>query len=225
MDSTPIYQYAKPTSARLEPPKSLDPIITPGYEQCPCFIKLIREQSFSGEGDENSYSHLREFEQTCACLHIASMSDETLRWKLFPFSLMGKAKQWYSQTVGSMQGDWKTLCSKFCLCFFPISRVVSLWKKVLNFRQLEEESLGTSPLAQTLLFQTWCSFNIFIWVLVRILRKPLIKPLEELFFICLLVKQGQCLIRLVEKLPTLAIIINSSRKRRNHLLNKKRKFW
>ena len=57
---------------------------------------------------------------------------------------MGRAKHWYSQTVGSMQGDWETLCSKFCLCFFPISKVVSLRKEVLNFRQLEEESLGTS---------------------------------------------------------------------------------
>ena len=72
------------------------------------------------------------------------MSDKTLRWKVFPFSLTGRAKHWYSQTVGSMQGDWETLCSKFCLCFFPISKVVSLWKEVLNFRQLEEESLGTS---------------------------------------------------------------------------------
>ena len=72
------------------------------------------------------------------------MSDETLRWKLFPFTLTERAKQWYSQTVGSMQGDWETLCSKFCLCFFPISKVVSLQKEVLNFRRLEEESLGIS---------------------------------------------------------------------------------
>ena len=34
------------------------------------------------------------------------------------------------------------LCSKFYLCFFPISKVVSFRKDVLNFRQLEEESLG-----------------------------------------------------------------------------------
>ena len=65
---------------------------------------------------------------------------------------MGRAKQWYSQTVGSLQGDWKMLCSKFCLRFFPISKVVSLQKEVLNFRQLEEESLGTS----------WDHFNDFI---------------------------------------------------------------
>jgi hypothetical protein len=72
------------------------------------------------------------------------MSDKTLRWKLFSFSLTGRAKHWYSQTVGSMQGDWKMLCSKFYLRFFPISKVVSLRKEVLNFRQPEEESLGTS---------------------------------------------------------------------------------
>jgi hypothetical protein len=57
---------------------------------------------------------------------------------------MGRAKQWYSQTIGSMQGDWKILCSKFYLRFFSISKVVSLRKEVLNFIQLEEESLGTS---------------------------------------------------------------------------------
>ena len=128
MDSTPIYQYATPMSARLEPPKSIEPILTPGYELHPCFIKLIRDQSFSGEGNENPYSHQQEFAQTYACLCIAGMSDETLRWKLFLFSLIGRAKQWYSQTVGSMHGDWEMLCSKFCLYFFSISKVFRLRK-------------------------------------------------------------------------------------------------
>ena len=79
MDSTPIYQYAKPTSINLKPPESSDPIITPGYELRLYLIKLIRDKSFSGEGDENPYSHLQEFEQTCACLHIAGMSDRTFK--------------------------------------------------------------------------------------------------------------------------------------------------
>jgi hypothetical protein len=34
------------------------------------------------------------------------------------------------------------LCSKFCLSFFPISRVVSLRIEVLTFEQKEKESLG-----------------------------------------------------------------------------------
>ena len=79
MDNTPIYQYAKPTSTSLKPPESSDPIITPGYELCLYFIKLIQDKSFSGEGNENPYSHLQEFEQTCACLCIANISNKTLR--------------------------------------------------------------------------------------------------------------------------------------------------
>jgi hypothetical protein len=48
---------------------------------------MVQDQPFSGEDDENHYSHLNEFEQTCACLRIEGMLDKTLRWKLFLFSL------------------------------------------------------------------------------------------------------------------------------------------
>ena len=80
MDTIPIHQYAAPTSARLEPPKSLKPILTSGYVLHLCLINMVWEQSFSGECNERPYYHLWEFKQTCACLHITGMSDETLRW-------------------------------------------------------------------------------------------------------------------------------------------------
>ena len=95
LESTSIYQYAAPTSALLEPLESSNPILTPGCELCPCLINMVRDQSFLGKDDENPYSHLNEFEQTYACLRIAGMPDKTLQWKLFPFSLTGKAKRWY----------------------------------------------------------------------------------------------------------------------------------
>jgi hypothetical protein len=75
---TPIYQYAAPMSAHLEPLESSKPILTPGYELRPCLINMVRDQSFLGEDDENPYSHLNEFEQTYACIHIVGMSDRTL---------------------------------------------------------------------------------------------------------------------------------------------------
>ena len=139
-------------SACLEPPESSKPILTPGYELCPCLINMVWDQSFLGEDDENPYSYLNELEQTCACLCIAGMSDQTLWWKLFPFSLKGRAKHWYKLTIGSRQGDWEALCSSFCLHFFPISRVVSLHLEVLSFKQEEKESLGMA----------WECFNALI---------------------------------------------------------------
>jgi hypothetical protein len=58
-----------------------------GYELHPNFIAMVRKQTFSGFDEENPYHHLREFKQLCSCLTIAELAQETLRWKLFPFSL------------------------------------------------------------------------------------------------------------------------------------------
>jgi hypothetical protein len=88
----PINQFATLTGVQLDPPESSKHILTPGYELHSSLINLVYEKSFSKEGDENPYTYLQEFEQTCACLHIAGMSHETLKWKLFPFSLTGRAK-------------------------------------------------------------------------------------------------------------------------------------
>ena len=62
--------------------------------------------SFSGRDCENPYHHLRKFEQVCSCKKISGMTHETLKWKLFPFSLSGEAKQWYIRVVGGVNGSW-----------------------------------------------------------------------------------------------------------------------
>jgi hypothetical protein len=105
-----------------QPLESAKPILSDGYELCPCLIEMVQKQSFSGNEDENPHTHLNEFKQTCACLHIKGMSNETLRWKLFPFSL-------------------EALCSSFCLDFFPISKIICLRLEILSFTQEEDESL------------------------------------------------------------------------------------
>ena len=82
-----------------ERPPSHHPILTPGYEIRPCLVAMVRSQSFSERKDENPYTHLREFEQNCSIISIPGMHHETVKWKLFPFSLTGRAKEWYYITV------------------------------------------------------------------------------------------------------------------------------
>jgi hypothetical protein len=74
-----INQFAAPMGAQLEPPKSSKPILIPDFELRSSLISMVQDQSFLGEGDDNPYTHLREFGQTCACLHIVGMSHETLK--------------------------------------------------------------------------------------------------------------------------------------------------
>jgi hypothetical protein len=39
----------------------------------------------------------------------------------FPFSLTGVAKCWYARYIGSVNGEWEKLQSRFYLAFFPLS--------------------------------------------------------------------------------------------------------
>ena len=68
----------------------------------------------------------------------------TLKWELFPFSLKGKARRWYSRYVGSVDEEWEKLQAKFFLTYFSISRVARLCREILNYKQEEKESLGAA---------------------------------------------------------------------------------
>jgi hypothetical protein len=105
---------------------------------------LVRELNFAGGLDEHPYKHLQDFEEICATLMILGMNHETLKWKAFPFSLTGWAKQWYKLHVSSCHGSLVILKDQFCFAFFPLSKIIDLCNEVLNFAQKEGESLGAA---------------------------------------------------------------------------------
>ena len=144
MEHKTIHQLSAPKDEFLEPPQSSKPIIASSYELCPNFIAMVWEQTLSGFDYENPYHHLREFEQLYACLTISGMSKDTLWWKLFPFSLDEREKQWYAHNIGKVAGDWEELWNRFCLVFFPISQIAALRQEILNFQQKEKESIGAA---------------------------------------------------------------------------------
>ena len=89
MEFSPSYP-AVPYRKYMEPPPSCHPILSDGYEIRPSLVAMVHAQSFSGKKDECPYAHLQIFEENCSLLIIPGMSQNTLRWKLFPFSLTGK---------------------------------------------------------------------------------------------------------------------------------------
>jgi hypothetical protein len=113
---------------------------------------MVQAQPFFGLENKNHCHHLWEFEEMCSCLSILGMTQETLHLKLFPLSLIEKAKQWYTHAVGSTNEDWDELKNKFFLAFFPGSRIMSLPKAIRDFEQYEKESIGAA----------WARFSMLI---------------------------------------------------------------
>jgi hypothetical protein len=133
MVCTPIYSFSALEGKYLESATSSHPIEAKGYEIHPNFIALVRELNFAGGLDENPYKHLQDFEEICATLMISGMNHETLKWKVFPFSLTGWAKQWYKLHVSSCHGSWVILNDQLCFSYFPLSKIIDLRNDVRNF--------------------------------------------------------------------------------------------
>jgi hypothetical protein len=104
MNSTPIHNQSASKGEFREPPPP-KPDYSFGYELHPSLKAMVRAQPFSGHDNEKPYHHLLEFKEICLCMSISGMTKETLRWALFPFSLVEKVKQWYTFAIGSMNGD------------------------------------------------------------------------------------------------------------------------
>ena len=124
MEFSRIYPVV-PSSEYFEPPPSYHPILSDGYEIRPSLVAMVRAQSFSGIEDECPYAHLQVFEENCSLLIIPGMTQNTLLWKLFPFSLTGGARLWYNRTTRGVGVDWIQLKDEFCLFFYPISKVIA----------------------------------------------------------------------------------------------------
>jgi hypothetical protein len=144
MNSTPIQHQSVLKGEFCEPPPLSKPNCSYGYELHPSLKAMVRAQPFSGYDNEDPFNHLQEFEEMCSCMSIPGMTQDIIMWKLFPFSLEGEAKQWYTYVVGSMNGDWEKLKDKFCLVSFPMSRINSLPRAILDFEQNEKESIGAT---------------------------------------------------------------------------------
>ena len=109
MSSSSIHQLSTSEDEFSEPSTSSRPFTASVYELHPRIIAMVRAQTFSGLESEDPDLHLQVFKELCSCLVIPGMSQETLSWKLFPLSLMGKAEQWYTHNVRGMIQDWGEL--------------------------------------------------------------------------------------------------------------------
>ena len=72
------------------------------------------------------------------------MTQEALLWKLFSFSLIERAEQWYTLMIENMSGDWEELRDDFCYSFSLTKRIDYLPTDILDFEQLEKESIGAA---------------------------------------------------------------------------------
>jgi hypothetical protein len=103
-------------------------------------ITMVQVSPFCGKAHKDANAHLRHFLDICSTFTIKGVTQEAIRLLLFPFSLLGKAKQWFYSNSNAV--DTLDKCfNAFLVKFFPTGKTNALHNKISSFQQLADESI------------------------------------------------------------------------------------
>jgi hypothetical protein len=89
-----IHEFSAPSITNVP----TGPTTTVGYgnfEHKPALINMVQANLFSGKVNEDANARLQHFLEMCKTFTIRGVTNDAIRLRLFPFSLLGKANQWF----------------------------------------------------------------------------------------------------------------------------------
>jgi len=101
---------------------------------------MVQTSQFCGKAHEDASAHLQHFLEICSTFTIKGLTQDALLLCLFPFSLLGKAKQWFYANKDK-NNTWENCSNAFLSKFFPMSKTNALHGRISSFQQQHDESV------------------------------------------------------------------------------------
>ena len=86
---------------------------------------MVQATPFSGKAHEDASAHLQNFLEISGTIFIKDVSQDIILLCLFPFSLVGRAKQWLYTNKDNIN-TWARCSKAFLAKFFPIGKTNAL---------------------------------------------------------------------------------------------------
>jgi hypothetical protein len=119
-----INDFSAPSSANVR--THLETNIRDGsFELEPALINMVQQNPFCGKVSEDANAHLQHFFEICSTFTIRGVTQDAVHLCLSPFSLLGKAKQWfyyYKEAVST----WENCSNAFLAKFFLLGKTNAL---------------------------------------------------------------------------------------------------
>ncbi|KAI3736281.1 hypothetical protein L6452_15820 [Arctium lappa] len=103
--------------------------------------QMLQQKQFGGAPTEDSHAHLLTFEKICNTFKINGVSDDTVKLRLFNFSLKGRAHIWEESLPTDQIHTWADMTTTFLHKFFPPGRTTQLMAEITHFVQWDQETL------------------------------------------------------------------------------------
>ena len=131
----------------MQPFQAHHPAVATDFKIKTALLNLMPK--FHGLPAQEPIKHLRDFQAACSTVRRDGTDETSILLKAFPFSLEGKAREWYYTQPLANVSNWDTLRKEFLEKFFPSEVTDKLRKDISTIVQDDNETL----------FEYWERFN------------------------------------------------------------------
>jgi hypothetical protein len=110
------------------------------FELRTILITMVKASQFHGLPSEDANVPLQHFLELCNTIIIKDVALESIKLRLFPFSHLEKAKQWFYKEKEAVR-TWEKCSTAFLAKFFPMSKTNALRARISNFQQSSMETI------------------------------------------------------------------------------------
>ena len=103
-------------------------------------ITMVQASPFCGKANEDASAHLQQFLEICNTFKMKDVTPDAVRLRLFPFSLLGRARQWFYANPEAVN-TWEKCSAAFLAKFFPLGKTNALRGRISSFQQESKESI------------------------------------------------------------------------------------
>jgi hypothetical protein len=111
------------------------------FELKSALINMVQESPLCGNALEDANAHLQYFLEICSTFTIRGVTQDAVCLRLFPFSLLAKAKQYFYSNKEAMS-TWEKCSNAFLTKFFLFGKTNALRNKISGFQQLMDETIA-----------------------------------------------------------------------------------
>jgi len=133
-----LREFSAPTTANIHTGPVVD--TNGSFAVKPALINMVQASQFYGKAHDDASAHLQHFLEICNTFTIKDIPRDGILLCLFPFSLLGKAKQWFYANKEN-NTTWAICSTNFLAKFFPTGKTNALCGKISSFQQQHDASV------------------------------------------------------------------------------------
>jgi hypothetical protein len=126
-----INDFSAPSSANVRTGPKTN-IRDGSFELKLALINMVQQSPFYAKASEDANAHLQHFLEIYSTFTIQGVTQDAVRLRIFPFSLLGKAKQWFFSNKEAVS-TWEKCSNAFLANFFRREKPMPSETRSLGF--------------------------------------------------------------------------------------------